>query len=70
MVRKDLLRLTASFFCNNKLRAFKMQNGMNDEEGNASGVMAGQFHSPVLEFNCYDSEHKERTPRRKSRGSF
>ena len=70
MARKDLLRLTASFFRNNKLRAFKMQNEMNDKKGNPSGVMADQFYSSVLEFNCYGSEHKERTPRRKSIGSF
>ena len=45
-----------------------MQKDINDEKGNPSGVMADQFHSSVLEFNCYKSEHKERTPRRKSRG--
>ena len=69
MVRQDLLRLTAYFFCDNKYRAFKMpKKNINDEKGNSSGVIADQFHSSVLEFNCYESEHKERTPRRKSRG--
>lgn len=47
-----------------------MRKEIYDEKVNPSGVMAVQFHSSMLEFNCYRSEHKEGTPRSKLRGSF
>ena len=47
-----------------------MRKEIYDENVNPSGVMAAQFYSSMLEYNCYMSEHKEGTPRSKSRAPF